>query len=110
MHPTRKRRMIGILVILTGVGLASAITIWSLNQNMLYFLSPSDVQEQNMPAGRQFRLGGLVETGSVSRASDGLAVRFVVTDGQASVTVNYDGILPDLFRVGKGIIARGALA
>ena len=110
MHPTRKRRMIGILVILVGVGLAGAITVWSLNQNMLFFVSPSDLEEQNMPIGRQFRLGGLVEPGSVTRADDGLAVRFVVTDGPASVTVNFDGILPDLFREGQGVIARGSLA
>lgn len=108
MRPARKRRLIGVLVILVGVGLASAITTWSLRQNMLYFMSPSDIQEQPMPAGRSFRLGGLVQQGSVTRASDGLGVEFVVTDGLASVTVGFDGILPDLFREGQGVIARGA--
>jgi cytochrome c-type biogenesis protein CcmE len=109
MHPTRKRRLIGILIILAGVGLASAITIYSLGQNMLFFVSPSDIEEQNLPMGREFRLGGLVEPGSVTRAADGLAVAFKVTDGVDSVTVNYDGILPDLFKEGQGVIARGQL-
>ena len=109
MHPKRKRRMIGLLVILIGVGLASAITIYSLRQNMLFFVSPSDIEEQNLPFGREFRLGGLVEPGSVTRADDGLAVAFNVTDGVDTVTVNYDGILPDLFKEGQGVIARGTL-
>jgi len=110
MHPKRKRRMIGVLVIVAGVALASAITIWSLRQNMLFFVSPSDAMAQDLPTGRSFRLGGLVEKGSVTRSSDGLGVAFVVTDGAASVTVNYEGILPDLFSEGKGVIARGAFA
>ena len=109
MHPKRKRRMIGLLVILAGVSIASAVTIYSLRQNMLFFVSPSDIEEQNLPLGHEFRLGGLVETGSVTRAADGLAVQFTVTDGLDSVLVNYDGILPDLFREGQGVIARGQL-
>lgn len=109
MHPTRKRRLIGILVILTGVGIASAVTIYSLRQNMLFFVSPADISEQNLPMGREFRLGGLVVPGSVERASNGLAVKFTVTDGADSVDVTFDGILPDLFREGQGVIARGEL-
>jgi len=109
MHPTRKRRMIGILVILAGVGLASAVTIYSLRQNMLFFVSPADIGAQNLPLGREFRLGGLVVPGSLTRADDGLVVQFTVTDGAESVTVSYDGILPDLFREGQGVIARGEL-
>ncbi len=109
MHPTRKRRMIGLLVILAGVSIAAAVTLYSLQQNMLFFVSPSDIETNNLPLGREFRLGGLVEVGSVTRAADGLAVQFDVTDGVDSVTVNYDGILPDLFREGQGVIARGQL-
>lgn len=109
MHPTRKRRLIGILVILAGVGIASAVTIYSLRQNMLFFVSPADISEQNLPMGREFRLGGLVVPGSVERASNGLAVKFTVTDGADSVDVTFDGILPDLFREGQGVIARGEL-
>ena len=109
MHPTRKRRMIGILVIFVGVSLAGALTIYSLRQNMLFFVSPADIEEQNLPIVREFRLGGLVVPGSIDRAEDGLAVQFEVSDGVDSVIVTFDGILPDLFREGQGVIARGEL-
>jgi len=109
MTPTRKRRLIGVLVIIFGVGVAAAVAMRSLNENMLFFISPSDVIEQGLPTGKRFRLGGLVAQGSVSRASDSLAVMFVVTDGPSSVDVRFDGILPDLFREGQGIIAIGEL-
>jgi cytochrome c-type biogenesis protein CcmE len=109
MTPTRKRRLIAVLVIILGVGAAAVVAIKALNENMLFFVSPTDVEEQNLPAGKRFRLGGLVAGGSVSRASDSLAIKFVVTDGAASVDVMYDGILPDLFREGQGIIAIGEL-
>jgi cytochrome c-type biogenesis protein CcmE len=109
MTPTRKRRLIAVLVIILGVGAAAVVAMKALNENMLFFVSPTDVKEQNLPAGKRFRLGGLVAGGSVSRASDSLSVKFVVTDGAASVDVIYDGILPDLFREGQGIIAIGEL-
>jgi cytochrome c-type biogenesis protein CcmE len=109
MTPTRKRRLIAVLVIILGVGAAAVVAMKALNENMLFFVSPTDVEEQNLPAGKRFRLGGLVAGGSVSRASDSLSVKFVVTDGAASVDVMYDGILPDLFREGQGIIAIGEL-
>ena len=110
MTPTRKRRLIGVLVIILGVSTAAVVAMQALNENMLFFVSPTDVEEQNLPAGKRFRLGGLVADGSVSRASDSLAVTFVVTDGAQSVNVSFDGILPDLFREGQGIIAIGELA
>ncbi len=109
MHPRRKRRMIGLLIIMVGVGLASTIAFYSLRQNMLFFVSPADIEAQNLPLGREFRLGGLVVPGSVVRAEDGLAVQFEVSDGAATVTVTYNDILPDLFREGQGVIARGEL-
>lgn len=109
MTPTRKRRLIAVLLILAGVGIASTIAFYSLQQNMLYFQSPSELALQPIPPGRQFRLGGLVKPGTVARQSDGLATRFVVTDGPKEITVEYVGILPDLFREGQGVIARGAL-
>jgi cytochrome c-type biogenesis protein CcmE len=98
-----------VLLIVLGVGIAGAITFYSLQQNLLYFQSPSEVAELSMPAGRDFRLGGLVETGSVLREENGLAVQFTVTDGLENMRVRYVGILPDLFREGQGVIARGAL-
>lgn len=109
MTPTRKRRLIVVLLILTGISIAGGITFWSLQQNLLYFQSPSEVAELGMPAGRQFRLGGLVETGSTLRDPAGLSVTFTVTDGLKSIPVTYVGILPDLFREGQGVIARGEL-
>jgi len=110
MTPTRKRRLLSVVVIITGVGIAAVVAIKSLNENMLFFVSPTDVVAQSLPAGKRFRLGGLVAGGSLSRASDSLTVEFVVTDGAASVAVRYDGILPDLFREGQGIIAIGELS
>ena len=110
MTPTRKRRLIAVIVIIIGVGAAAVVAIKSLNENMLFFVSPTDVEEQALPAGKRFRLGGLVTGGSLSRASDSLAVTFIVTDGANSVEVHFDGILPDLFREGQGIIAIGELS
>jgi cytochrome c-type biogenesis protein CcmE len=96
-------------LILAGVGIASTIAFYSLQQNMLYFQSPSDLSMQPIPPGRQFRLGGLVKPGTVERQDGGLATQFVVTDGPQEVLVEYVGILPDLFREGQGVIARGSL-
>jgi cytochrome c-type biogenesis protein CcmE len=107
--PTRKRRLIAVLLILAGVSVASAVAFYSLQQNMLYFQSPSDLAQQPIPPGRQFRLGGLVKPGTVTRPDNDLATRFVVTDGPEDVVVEYVGILPDLFREGQGVIARGSL-
>jgi cytochrome c-type biogenesis protein CcmE len=107
--PTRKRRLIAVLLIMAGVGVASTIAFYSLQENLLYFQSPSELAQQPMPAGRQFRLGGLVKPGSVERQGEGLTTQFVVTDGPEEVTVEYVGTLPDLFREGQGVIARGAL-
>jgi len=109
MTPTRKRRLIALVLIVAGVGIAAVITFKSLQQNMLYFQSPSDLAAQPIPPGRQFRLGGLVKPGSVNREEGGLAIHFVVTDGPQEVSVEYVGILPDLFREGQGVIARGSL-
>jgi cytochrome c-type biogenesis protein CcmE len=109
MHPKRKKRLIGIAVILLGVGSAAAVATWSLRQNINAFHTPGDAEIALIPAGRTFRIGGLVEPGSVERASDGLTVKFRVTDGEGIMQIAFDGILPDLFREGQGIIARGAL-
>lgn len=109
MTPTRKRRLVTVLLILGVLAVAAAVAAWSLQQNLLYFQSPSQVAGQTMPPGRDFRLGGLVKAGSVARNSDSLSVRFLVTDGKAEIPVEFEGILPDLFREGKGVIAIGAL-
>ncbi len=109
MHPKRKKRLIGVAVILIGVGSAAAVATWSLRQNINAFHTPGDAEIAMIPTGRTFRIGGLVEPGSVERASDGLTVKFRVTDGDGVMQIAFDGILPDLFREGQGIIARGAL-
>ncbi|MCJ7557896.1 MAG: cytochrome c maturation protein CcmE [Gammaproteobacteria bacterium] len=109
MTPTRKRRLIAVILILAGVSIASTIAFYSLQENMLYFQSPSDLAMQPIPPGRQFRLGGLVKPGTVERQEGGLATQFIVTDGPKEVLVEYVGILPDLFREGQGVIARGSL-
>lgn len=110
MTPKRKRRMIAILVILAGVGAAATVATRALKENLLFFVSPTEVYSEEVPAGRQIRLGGLVLPGSVTRADDGLEVQFTVTDGAKNVMVQFDGILPDLFRENQGVIAIGALA
>ena len=109
MTPTRKRRLTAVLLIMFGVGLAATVAFNALQENMLFFVSPNDVGEQSLPIGKRFRLGGLVAPDSVTRATDSLAMQFVVTDGLASIDVRFDGILPDLFREGQGIIAIGEL-
>lgn len=98
-----------VVLLILGVGGAGAIAITALQDNMLYFIAPSDVKKESLPPERNFRLGGLVETGSIRRDSDTLEVEFWVTDGAHSVPVKYAGILPDLFREGQGVIAQGHL-
>lgn len=108
MKPRRKR-LILVAAGLGGVAIAAALVMNAMKDNMVFFFSPSDVLIANKaPQGKTFRLGGLVETGSVQRG-DGLAVRFTVTDTVKAVPVTYSGILPDLFREGQGVIAQGKL-
>jgi cytochrome c-type biogenesis protein CcmE len=107
---TRKhRRMLVLLVCGIGLGSATALTLSAFSNNLVFFVSPSDLAKTDH-AGRQLRLGGLVEQGTVERssASGSAGVRFKVTDGSASVPVMYKGILPDLFREGQGIVVLGA--
>jgi len=98
---------IGLLV--AGMGLATALILNAFNQNLMYFYSPSDVSAGKAPAARDFRIGGLVVAGTVKRAEQKLDVEFTLTDMKQQVVVRYDGILPDLFREGQGIVANGRL-
>ncbi|NEZ03610.1 cytochrome c maturation protein CcmE [Wenzhouxiangella sp. XN201] len=109
MTPTRKKRLAVVALILVGVGTAAAVAFTALNDNMLYFVSPTDVHANMAPPDKQIRLGGLVAAGSVERDQDSLAVYFTVTDGRHDVPVSFEGILPDLFREGQGVIAHGSL-
>ncbi|MEK7835380.1 MAG: cytochrome c maturation protein CcmE [Pseudomonadota bacterium] len=108
MKPRHKR----IAIIAAGLGvlaLASALVLNAFRSNLVFFFSPSQVMANEAPRGKAFRIGGLVETGSVKRADDGLTVRFRVTDTAHTVVVVYTGILPDLFKEGKGVVAQGRL-
>ncbi len=108
MTPRRKRMLvIGLLVV--GMGLATALILQAFNENLMYFYSPTDVQAGKAPEARDFRIGGLVVVGSVQRATDKLAVEFTLSDLKQEVVVRYEGILPDLFREGQGIVANGKL-
>ena len=108
MTPRRKRMLvIGLLVL--GMGAATALILQAFNQNLMYFYSPSDVHAGKAPEARDFRIGGLVVAGSVKRAPDKLTVEFALSDLKQQVNVTYEGILPDLFREGQGIVANGKL-
>jgi cytochrome c-type biogenesis protein CcmE len=109
MHPLRKRRLILICVGLVALFGASALALTALNQNLQHFYSPSDILAGKAPEDRRFRLGGLVEEGSVSRDPESLVVHFLVTDEFRTFPVNFTGILPDLFREGQSVVATGRL-
>ena len=105
---TPKRRRLWLLVGSLGVlGVAAALVLTALDDNLVFFYSPSQVADKHVAPERHFRLGGLVEAGSVRKASQ--EVRFTVTDTHKSVAVVYRGLLPDLFREGQGVVAEGAL-
>ena len=109
MHPKRKQRLIIALVIVLLSSLAVGLTSYALRGNINLFYSPSEVAAGEAPTDRSIRVGGMVVEGSVTRARDNLETRFIVTDFASSVTVTYDGILPDLFAEGEGVVATGIL-
>ena len=106
MKPRQKRFLL-IAASLAVLGIATALILSAFRENLVFFFSPSDIVAKKAPAERTFRMGGMVETGSVKR--DGVEVRFLVTDTANTVPVVYKGILPDLFREGKGVVAQGKL-
>ncbi len=110
MKPVRRQRLILILLMLAGIGAAATFALQAFNENLMYFFSTSDVAAGKAPNNTLFRLGGMVVDGSVERPGDGLTVRFKLTDFEREVTVEYTGILPDLFREGQGIVAKGRLS
>ena len=105
----RQKRMATVAAILVGVGIATAFALQAFQKNLLYYYSPTQVQAGEAPAARSIRVGGLVENGSVQRAPGSLEVRFTLTDFANTLGVSYTGVLPDLFREGQGIIARGKM-
>ncbi|MFG6464707.1 cytochrome c maturation protein CcmE [Roseateles sp. DXS20W] len=105
----RQRRLLFVALGLAAVSIATALVLRALNSNVTFFYSPTQVNAGEAPRQAAFRLGGLVEAGSLQRAADGLDLRFVVTDGAHSIPVHYRGLLPDLFREGKGVVVSGRL-
>jgi cytochrome c-type biogenesis protein CcmE len=108
MNPKKRRRLAFAGALVAAGAIGAVLVITALKDNVLYFYSPSDVGTKHVAPGVSFRIGGLVKTHSVARGP-GAEVRFTVTDGRAAVPVEYNGVLPDLFREGQGVIALGAL-
>src|SRR5680860_1206822 len=109
MHPIRKKRLTIVLFLLAGLAVAVGLTTYALRQNINLFYDPTQIAAGEAPADVRIRAGGMVEEGSVLRDTESLKVAFKVTDFTESVTVEYVGILPDLFAEGQGIVAMGRL-
>ncbi len=109
MTPARKKRLSLILLMVIGVSVGVGFALKALNENIMFFFSPADIQAGKAPANKDFRVGGVVVEGTVARPGEGLTVEFDLTDNDSVVKVKYTGILPDLFREGQGIIANGRL-
>lgn len=105
----RKKRIAIVCVILAGMTIAATLILTAFEKNLLYFYSPTQIVNGEAPSERSFRIGGLVENESVERNSENLKVSFVLTDTVNQIKVVYEGILPDLFREGQGIVANGKL-
>jgi cytochrome c-type biogenesis protein CcmE len=106
----KRRRLYIVLAGVTMLGIAAALVLTALEDSIVFFHSPSDVQAKAIGPDQNFRLGGLVKEGSVTKAENGLITNFEVTDLDQSVKVSYRGILPDLFREGQGVVAEGSLS
>lgn len=109
MHPIRKRRLISLTVSFSLLALAIGIALYALRQNISLYLTPSQVVAGDAPIGHHFRLGGMVKKGSVHYRQGKQSVEFVLTDFKKELTVRYQGLLPDLFREGQGIVSDGKL-
>ena len=105
----RQKRMATVAAIIAGVGIATAFALQAFQQNLLYYYSPSQILAGEAPDSRSFRVGGLVQDGSVQRAPGSLEVRFTLTDFSNTVGVSYTGVLPDLFREGQSVVTTGTL-
>jgi cytochrome c-type biogenesis protein CcmE len=105
----RARRALAVCSGVAALGVASALVLNAFSSNLVFFFSPTQVAAQEAPKGRSFRIGGLVEQGSVQRDPQGLTIRFAVTDTARAIPVTYTGLLPDLFQEGKGVVAQGRL-
>ena len=105
----RHKRMLWIVAGLGALAVAATLVLNAFRSNLVFFYSPSQVVAHEAPQGKPFRIGGLVQAGSLQRESDGVTIRFAVTDTASTIPVAYTGILPDLFKEGKGVVAQGHL-
>ncbi|WP_395376511.1 cytochrome c maturation protein CcmE [Marinicella sp. W31] len=109
MTPTRKKRLLMILLMVLGLSTATALVLTAFRDNIMYYRSPSDIKAGDIPNNRNFRIGGMVKTGTFVKATDSLKSEFIVTDYAAEVSIVYEGILPDLFREDQGVVAIGRI-
>ena len=105
----KNQRLVLVAAAVAALFLAVLLAMWGLKDRASYFYTPADIAAGKAPQGQAMRLGGMVERGSIQRQSDGVSIRFAVTDGQATTPVSYRGIVPDLFREGSGAVAEGRL-
>ncbi|HIG37572.1 MAG TPA: cytochrome c maturation protein CcmE, partial [Oceanospirillaceae bacterium] len=109
MVPKRRNKLLIIVGLVSGVAIIVSLVLYALSQNINLFFSPSDMAQGKAPIEQRIRAGGMVREGSLTRAGDSLKVSFLITDFVEDVSVTYEGILPDLFREGQGIVAQGKL-
>ena len=109
MTPARKKRLFFIIFLVTGIAVAAGFALYAFNQNLMFYFSPSEVKQGKAPVNKLFRMGGMVVDGTFKKEKNTLKVFFDITDYAQTVTVEYTGLLPDLFREGQGIISRGKL-
>ena len=109
MKPARKKRLFFIIFLIAGVTVAAAFAMYAFNQNLMFYFSPTDVRQGKAPVNKIFRMGGMVVEGTFKKEPKSLKVHFDLTDYEKTVSVEYEGILPDLFREVQGIISRGKL-
>jgi len=105
----KKRRLMLLCISLLGLGAATALVLTAFEDNLVFFYSPTDIQTKDVPVNRTIRVGGLVEEASIERADGSTAVTFRVTDLTNTLAVSFNGVLPDLFREGQGVVAEGTL-
>ena len=103
----RHKRIAFIVAGLAGLGVAAGLVLSAFQNNLVFFFSPTQIAAKQAPVGRTFRVGGLVEQGTLKRDNDGLTARFTITDTAKTIPVVYKGILPDLFKEGRGCVAQG---
>ena len=109
MSSPRRKRLALVLLSLVGMGASASLVLSAFEKNLVFFFTPAQILSGQAPHDQRLRVGGLVEVGSVKRHADGLSVSFVITDTVQKVPVHYKGLLPDLFKEGKGVVAQGRL-